>query len=160
MKKFLILISVMLILAGCGKKAEEAAKETAVKKVTVPELNWTYSIEEALKTAGEKNLTLLVNFTGSDWCGWCFRLRDEVFIHPEFIEYAKNSLVLVELDYPQKKEQTDEMKAYNRKILEKYGVRGFPTILLINKEGIEIGRTGYRQGGAAAYVEHIKSFIK
>ena len=71
LKKFLILISVILILAGCGKKAEEAVKETAVKeKVTVPELNWTYSIEEALKTANEKNLTLLVNFTGSDWCGW------------------------------------------------------------------------------------------
>ena len=151
----------MLILAGCGKKAEEATKETAVKeKVTVPELNWTNSIEDALKTAGEKNRTLLVNFTGSDWCSWCFRLRDEVFTRPEFIEYANNSLVLIELDYPQRKEQTDEMKAYNRKILEKYGVRGFPTILLINKEGNEIGRTGYKQGGAAAYVKHIKSFIK
>ena len=151
----------MLILAGCGKKTDEAVKETEEKeKVTVPELKWIYSIEDALKSAGEKNRTLLVNFTGSDWCSWCFRLRDEVFTRPEFIEYANNSLVLVELDYPQRKEQTDEMKAYNRKILEKYGVRGFPTILLINKEGNEIGRTGYKQGGAAAYVEHIKSFIK
>ena len=161
MKKMLITamlsLFVMTALVNCTKKAEESAP--AVKEEAAAELNWITNLEEGIERAKHENKTVLVNFTGSDWCGWCIKLKAEVFSKKEFIDYANSSLVMVELDFPQRIEQTQEVKDYNRKTLEKYGVRGFPTIILINGEGKEIGRTGYQQGGPLAYVEHIKSFI-
>jgi len=161
MKNLLIALLSLLLIVSCGSEKSDTktskVNQPAEKKVTA---EWITNLEEGIKKAAEENRTVLVDFTGSDWCGWCFRLRDEVFVQPEFIDYSSKSLVLVELDFPQRKEQTEETKKYNRKLLDKYGVKGFPTILIIDKEGKEIGRTGYRAGGAAAYVEHIKSFIK
>lgn len=162
MKKIIIAamlsLAVMTALVNCTKKAEEPAA-AAVTEETAVELNWLTNLEEGIEKAKNENKTVFVNFTGSDWCGWCIKLKAEVFSKKEFIDYANSSLVMVELDFPQRIEQTQEVKDYNRKTLEKFGVRGFPTILLINGEGKEIGRTGYQQGGPLAYIEHLKSFI-
>ncbi|MFO7811135.1 MAG: thioredoxin family protein [Candidatus Delongbacteria bacterium] len=164
MKRILIMavlaIMQVSLITGCTKKSEDEKENAAQPKKEVKETVWMNDLEKAIEKAAAEDKTVLVNFTGSDWCGWCMKLKAEVFSKDEFAEYAEGSLVLVELDFPQKKEQTDEIKKYNRKKLEKYGVRGFPTILLIDGEGKEIGRTGYQQGGPVAYVEHIKSFIK
>ena len=105
------------------------------------------------------NRAIFVDFTGSDWCGWCFKLDDEVFSQQEFIEYAQTNLILLELDFPRNIPQSEETKLYNRSILERYKVKGFPTILLLDKNGNELNRTGYQPGGAQKYVEHIKALI-
>ena len=107
----------------------------------------------------ENGKTVLVNFTGSDWCGWCIKLKSEVFNHKEFADYAEKHLVLVELDFPQRIEQSQETKDYNKATAQKFGIRGFPTIVLINGSGSEIAKTGYQEGGPLAYVEHLKGFI-
>jgi thioredoxin-related protein len=98
----------------------------------------------------------MLDFTGSDWCGWCIKLKKEVFSQEAFQEYAESELVLVELDFPRNKLQSDELKAQNQALAQKYGVRGFPTIILLSPEGELIARTGYRPGGAEAYVAHLK----
>jgi protein disulfide-isomerase len=156
-----LLIFVLLTAVSCGKKedAKQSGTETAVAE-KIQELSWITNLEEGIAKAKAENKTVLVNFTGSDWCGWCIKLKGEVFSKKEFADYAGSSLVLVELDFPQRKAQSEEVKTYNRKVLEKYGVQGFPTIILINGDGKQLGKTGYQQGGPLAYIEHLKGFIK
>ena len=122
-------------------------------------LSWNGNLEKAIEQAKKENKAVLVNFTGSDWCIWCKRLSAEVFQQKEFEEYAKKSLVLVMLDFPKDIEQTQETKEYNNKLAQKYGIQGFPTILLIDGQGKLVAQTGYQPGGAAKYVEHIKSYL-
>jgi thioredoxin-related protein len=122
-------------------------------------LNWNDNLEKAVEQAKKENKAVLVNFTGSDWCIWCKRLSAEVFQQKEFEEYAKKSLVLVMLDFPKDIQQSQETKEYNNKLAQKYGIQGFPTILLINSQGNLVAQTGYQPGGAAKYVEHLKSYL-
>ena len=127
-------------------------------KSTSDNLPWKENLDEALKTAQLENKTVLVNFTGSDWCIWCKRLNEEVFSKPEFAEYAEKNLVLVKIDFPRDKEQTQETKYYNQQLAAQYRVEGYPTIILLRKDGSALGYTGYVEGGAANYVQHLQSF--
>lgn len=123
-------------------------------------LNWLTDYKAAVKIAKKENKTILLNFTGSDWCKWCFRLTDEVFSKDTFKKYADKELVLVKVDFPRYKEQSADVKAFNRELMNKYGVRGFPTIILIDKNESKIGQTGYKAGGAQVYIEHLKAMYK
>jgi len=131
----------------------------AESKEKSEELNWLTNLEEAQQIAKEKGLPILIDFTGSDWCGWCIKLVDEIVSQQKFIEYAAGNLILVKLDFPKDIHQTEETKTYNRQLAEKYNIRGFPTIILIDAQGNEIARTGYQYGGAGNYIEHLKSLI-
>ena len=108
-----------------------------------------------MSKAAEQDKDLLMNFTGSDWCGWCMRLKDEVFTQPTFKKQAPQDFVLVELDFPQNKQQSEQIKAQNEKWAQKMQVQGFPTIVLADAEGRPYAFTGYREGGAESYVEHL-----
>jgi protein disulfide-isomerase len=121
---------------------------------------WLTDFEAAKKEAAARNVPILADFSGSDWCGWCIKLDNEVFSKDEFKAYAKENLVLFLADFPSRKPQSDEVKAQNEKLSSRYGIRGFPTVLLLDAEGNELERTGYQAGGAAAYVEHLKQLIK
>lgn len=120
---------------------------------------WLTDFEAAKEKAAETGKPMLLDFTGSDWCGWCIKLDDEVFSKSTFQEYADSELVLVEIDFPRGKEQSDAVKAQNKALAEKYEIRGFPTIVLLSPEGELIGTTGYRPGGADAYVAHLKEAL-
>lgn len=118
--------------------------------------SWGTDPEKAVAAAkGTKKLVLL-DFTGSDWCGWCIKLNKEVFMQPEFQEYAKENLVLVELDFPRRKAQDVATKARNEALASKYGVQGFPTIVVLNGEGKKVGELGYVKGGPAAFLAELK----
>lgn len=121
---------------------------------------WLTDLEVAKEKAKAENKTVLVDFTGSDWCSWCIKLDREVFSKNEFQEYAADELVLVEIDFPKRKSLSDEQMNKNKALMKKYGIRGFPTILLIASNGEIVGKTGYQRGGASKYVEHIESFLK
>lgn len=122
-------------------------------------LSWNENLEKAIEQAKKENKAVLVNFTGSDWCIWCKRLSAEVFQQKEFEAYAKDNLVLVMLDFPKDIQQSQQTKEYNNKLAQKYGIQGFPTILLIDGQGKLVAQTGYQPGGAAKYVEHLKSYL-
>ena len=122
-------------------------------------LDWKENLEQAVAQAKMENKAVLVNFTGSDWCIWCKRLNSEVFTQKEFEDYAKNNLVLVKLDFPKDIPQTNETKLYNNTLAQKFGIQGFPTILIMNSKGDLVAKTGYQPGGPAKYVDHIKSYL-
>jgi thioredoxin-related protein len=117
---------------------------------------WTSDFEAAKKQAAESGQDLLIDFTGSDWCGWCIKLKEEVFDHDPFKEGVKDKFVLVELDFPRdKSKQSEELQARNKELSDKYAVRGFPTILLADAQGRPFAQTGYQPGGPEKYVEHL-----
>lgn len=131
----------------------------AVTTSTHAASHWETDFEHAQKLASESGKYMLLDFTGSDWCGWCIRLKDEVFSKKSFLAYAKEKLVLVQVDFPRKKAQSKELKEQNRALASKYGIRGYPTIIILSPKGDFIQQTGYQAGGAEAYVEHLEELI-
>jgi protein disulfide-isomerase len=113
---------------------------------------WSEDYDKALAQAKAEKKLVLLDFTGSDWCGWCIKLDKEVFSQPEFAEYAKNNVVLVELDYPRSKEQTKEIKAQNAKLEKEYKIQGYPTIVVLDSAGKKVGELGYQPGGPKAFI--------
>ncbi|MGB6221650.1 thioredoxin family protein [Haloferula sp.] len=117
---------------------------------------WTHDYEAAKKQAAAENKDLLIDFTGSDWCGWCIKLNEEVFSHEEFKEGVKDEFILVELDFPKDSSKlSEETQKQNRELQQKYAVQGFPTILLTDSDGKPYARTGYQPGGPEKYVAHL-----
>ena len=130
-------------------------------------LTWHTDVKEALVVSNKENKPLLLFFTGSDWCGWCIRLQNEVLKTAEFKKWAAENVVLVELDFPRKNMQTPEMQNQNNQILQAFGVQGFPTIHLakaVQKEGQVnfqgLGSTGYVPGGPTAFLGVANSIIQ
>ncbi len=113
---------------------------------------WDDDYEKALEKAKTEKKMVLLDFTGSDWCGWCIKLDKEVFSKPEFKKYAKENLVLVEVDFPQNKSQSAKLKAQNSKLQKEHGVRGYPTIVVLDSEGKKVGQLGYQPGGPEAFI--------
>lgn len=124
------------------------------------ELGWLTDYKKALETARTEKKAVLVDFTGSDWCVWCIKLRKEVFETTEFSQYAKTNLVLLEIDFPNGKPQTDELRKQNRQLREQFGIEGFPTIVILDSEGKPLGRTGYIRGGPQPFIKEIESIKK
>ena len=118
---------------------------------------WYDDFDAATEVAKKEGKDLFVDFTGSDWCGWCVRLHDEVFGFEDFLTAVQKDFVLVALDYP----RGDEAKAKvpnperNDELSEKYNIQGFPTVLLMNADGEVFASTGYRQGGVEPYLAHV-----
>jgi len=121
---------------------------------------WETDFDKAQKKAAKEGKPMLVNFTGSDWCGWCVKLDGEVFSKKEFEAWAKKNVILVKLDFPRKSTQTAEEKKRNRELMKKYGVRGFPTILFIDAKGKVIGKSGYLKGGPSAWTKSADAILK
>jgi len=121
--------------------------------------HWQTDFATAKAQAKAEQKPMLLDFTGSDWCGWCIRLGDEVFSKKAFQEYAAESLVLVEIDFPSRKKQSADLKKQNDALAEKYSIEGFPTIVILSPDGKLIKKTGYRPGGPDAYVGHIKGIL-
>jgi len=113
----------------------------------------------ALKLAAEQKKPILADFAGSDWCGWCIKLDKEVFSQKFFKDYAAENFVLLLVDFPSQKKLSDAQTEQNESLARKYGVRGFPTVVLLDANGKELDRTGYRRGGPKAYVTHLKDLI-
>lgn len=120
---------------------------------------WIEDYDEAVAKATTSGKPILVNFTGSDWCGWCVRLKKEVFDTGIFTTWATDKVVLLECDFPRSRTLTPEQTAQNERLAERYGIRGFPTVLVLTAQGEEIARTGYRRGGAAAWIADLDATL-
>ena len=121
---------------------------------------WLTDLPKAqAKAKAEKKLVLL-DFTGSDWCGWCIKLKKEVFTKPEFVDYSKENLVLVEVDFPRNKKLSPPQQKANDALAEKYKVEGFPTLIVLNSEGKKIGELGYVEGGPKPFLQKLAKLKK
>ncbi len=121
---------------------------------------WTSNFEAAKKQAAAEKKSLLIDFTGSDWCGWCIKLNKEVFAHDAFKNGVKDKFILVELDFPRDKSKiTEEIAKQNEALQAEYSVQGFPTILIADEKGRPFARTGYKEGGPEVYVTHLNELL-
>jgi len=121
---------------------------------------WLTDYKKAQEEAKASNKLLLIDFTGSDWCGWCIRLDREVFAKPEFREYATQNFVLLEADFPRGKQLSAEVKAQNLELAQRYRIEGFPTIIVLDGTGKKVGELGYTPGGPAAFIAQLDKFRK
>jgi hypothetical protein len=100
---------------------------------------WHYDLDEARKLAGEQHKHILLNFSGSDWCGPCIMLRKEILDDPSFLQMADTSLILVNADFPRNKKNqlSRQQQALNDAMADKYNAQGkFPLTLLLDEKGI------------------------
>jgi protein disulfide-isomerase len=125
----------------------------ALLKTGAAELEWMTDLAKAQAKAKQEKKLVMLDFTGSDWCGWCIKLNKDVFTKAEFIEYAKNNLVPVEVDFPTRKEQSVAVKKANQALKAKYKVDGYPTIIVLNGEGKQVGELGYMSSPKAFIAE-------
>jgi len=126
-------------------------------QVSAAECEWMTDLAKAQEKAKAENKLVLVDFTGSDWCPPCKALSKNVFSSPEFSEFAKKNLVLVEVDFPRKKEQTEQVKKTNRELAKKHEIDGYPTVLVFDSNGKQLDKkVGYSGASAKDYVAQLQ----
>jgi protein disulfide-isomerase len=130
-------------------------------RVFADDTAWRSSFPEAADQASRGGKLLLLDFTGSDWCGWCMKLDAETFSRAEFLDYASRNLVLVKLDFPMHKAQSDDVKEANRALKRKYAVNGFPTVIIAKPDGTVLwSQPGYVPGGPRVMIDAVNQCRK
>ena len=125
------------------------------------ESGWVNDYKKARQDATANHKFLLLDFTGSDWCGWCIKFDKDVLSQPQFKNYAHDNLVLVELDFPRRKSLPVEETKQNRQLAQQYEVLGFPTIVVLNSSGQKVWQfDGYFPGGPDAFIEQLQKLPK
>lgn len=132
------------------------------------ELTWHTDMAKASELSIKEKKPLMLFFTGSDWCGWCIRLQNEVFKKDDFTKWAKENVILVELDFPRRTPQDEAVKMQNQQIQQIFKVRGYPTVWMVNPEETAegkinlnaLGSTGYVAGGPDKWLDAVNSIIK
>lgn len=120
---------------------------------------WPTDFDAARKVSQETGRPILANFTGSDWCPWCMKLRREVFATPAFRAWAAQNVVLLEVDFPHSP-LPRELASHNDSLRKRYGVQGFPTVLFLSsRDASEIGRAGYAPGGPDAWIANARQVL-
>jgi thioredoxin-related protein len=144
MKK-IFLLNILFIMAIVTYGQDSHQTTTLDSDTITKELRWIKDFEKAQKLAKKKHKPLLVFFTGSDWCGPCRILHKDFLESKEFIELAKKELILYEANFPRRTDLVSpEQKKVNYEIKRKYAIRGYPTILILNSDGVEVARrSGY-----------------
>jgi len=144
------------------------AQEKKVEFKEAQDDNWLVDIDEAYKISKKTDRPILANFTGSDWCGWCKKLRAEVFNKPEFKKWAEENVVLLELDFPRRTKLPAQQMDQNRGLQQAFQVRGFPTIWVFSLDKPDeaknyaitaYGKTGYLSGGASNFTKEVDKMI-
>ncbi len=122
---------------------------------------WMVDYAAAVEKAKAEKKPILINFTGSDWCGWCVKMDEETFSKPAFQELAAQRLVLLEVDFPRNKSQPPKLKKQNKELQEKFNVKGFPTFVVINPNGKVLAeQSGYIPGGPEGLRNWLKSALQ
>ena len=131
-----------LLMAFGGTAVGKREGSVSVPLPGPPKAIWITDYKKAQEEAKANHKLVLLNFTGSDWCGPCIKLDKEILSKPELAEYAANNLVLVELDFPRRKQLADSVRQQNEVMAERYQIQRFPTIIVLNGEGQKVGELG------------------
>ena len=132
-------------------------------KASMP--NWGVNLDSVYVQSSETGKPILANFTGSDWCGWCIKLKNEVFSKPEFKEWASENVILLEIDFPRRFRLPETIAKQNRELQQSFGVRGYPTIWVFSIEKDKqsgqksikgLAQTGYVAGGPKAWINDLE----
>jgi protein disulfide-isomerase len=121
--------------------------------------SWLEDFGLAQELAVQMKRPVLVDFTGSDWCTWCMKLDAEVFNTDAFKKAAADGLILVKVDFPKRKQVTDEQKQRNETLRKQFEVSGFPTVIVLDSAGAKLGTLGYMEGGPTAFLARLKEIL-
>ena len=155
MKKSLYVAMAIGLLAVCGQAQSWANKEKAPEKTK----GWITDFEQAKKEAEAFKQPIFAFFTGSDWCGWCVKLKKEALDTKDFEKFAADNLILFEADFPRSKKVPEKVASQNKALASQYRVGGYPTVYLLDATGTQLGKTGYKEGGSEAYVKHLTELL-
>lgn len=153
---YLFVVSSLMMASGCTKSSlrelpflrtvddtEDAIEQSLASSDAIPLTIWHDSFETALQVSRDTGKPILADFTGSDWCTWCIKLRKDVFETPEFKDWARENVVLLELDYPKRAMQSAAIRKQNKDLSDRYNISGYPTVLFFDSEGEVLGKLGY-----------------
>tara|TARA_B100000900_G_scaffold387896_1_gene379505 strand:+ start:262 stop:792 length:531 start_codon:yes stop_codon:yes gene_type:complete len=172
--KNILLICCLLFFTKLHSQQNSVKTLTANENNVEQALTWHDDLKKAIPLSINNNKPLLLFFTGSDWCGWCIRLQREVFKFEEFKKWANDNVILVELDYPRRKQLAPNITKQNREIQQIFGVRGYPTVWLVTPQIIKsndpenpadrinflkLGTLGYVAGGPEKWINTASSFL-
>ncbi len=152
---------VVTFAAVVAAKSSSDSEKVALEGAEVGK--WTMDYEAARQLAEEKDLPMLLNFTGSDWCGWCQLMDEKVFAEEEWKKYASEHAVLVTLDFPKDEGIVPEKYvARNQKLREKFGVGGYPTYVILDSDGeTKLGQLGAsRDAEPASFINDFKRVVQ
>lgn len=129
----------------------------AVAQVCAEEGGWLTDLSKAQVKAKSEKKMVLMDFNGSDWCPPCKALRKNVLNSQTFLDFAKDNLVLVDVDFPRHAQQTEELKKANKALSEKYSIEGFPTVIVLSSDGKELKKVvGYDGQSAKEFVAELQ----
>jgi protein disulfide-isomerase len=122
------------------------------------ELNWFTDLPKAQAEAKAEKKSVLLFFHGSDWCPSCVEMQRDVFGSAEFAEYARQALILVDVDFPEKTKQPGELKRANLALAAKFNVAdSYPAVVLLEETGATaFQESGYTGGGPAILMANLK----
>ena len=171
---YLVILSGIVIIGamGCTKSSLKdlslfrGGKNVPVEKVarstdasdTSKMLVWHESFEAAKTASLQSGKPILADFTGSDWCHWCIKLKEDVFEKEDFKNWASQNVTLLELDFPNDSTQSPAVKKQNAELAKKYNVRGYPTVLFLTSQGEVLGKLGYEKD-AKTWVQAAEKLI-
>lgn len=147
MKKLVFVLS--LLVAAQVSFAQEYKAENE---------GWLVNLEEAYAQSKKTGKPILANFTGSDWCGWCKKLTASVFVHKEFKDWASKNVVLLELDFPRRKQLPAEIKQQNASLQQAFQVRGYPSVWLFDLDKDAEGKFNISAHGKTGYTKTVPEF--
>lgn len=149
MFRFLLALSLLLGFGAVG----------AIEPQSTSKINWLTNYDEAVNQSRSTGKPILLFFTGSDWCGWCHKLENEVLNTVEFADSINDKFIFVTVDFPLKSPLDPATAKQNKELQQKFDVRGYPTIILVDSEQKQLGTTGYRPGGAKAYADFLLKIV-
>ena len=148
MKKIVFLLLTVLSIS-C--QMNTTSKDQEPKKL------WQTNVQQAIEEAKQTGKPIFAFFTGKEWCSLCKKLDRQILSQQPFIEYAKENLILLELDFPRGRKNLPKEQLV---LARKFKIKGYPTVILMDSETNLLGQTGYEYMNPEQYVAHIQTFIK
>ena len=148
----LLFVSTLLLPSASFRLHAEAKTPSSIA--------WTENYKEASALAKKENKPIFLFFTGSDWCPWCKRIDKEILTTADFANLLTGELVFVKADFPQNIPQDPSLEVQNEELKTTFGIKGFPTIVLPDPNGKEIGRMGYEKGGGKAFADKVQKKLR
>lgn len=121
--------------------------------------NWFTDLESAQTFAQQNDGEILIVFSGSDWCKPCIKFKKDILLAPTFVDYAKNKVAILYLDFPTRKKNrlSKEATKYNESMAEKYNKQGaFPKIVLMDKNGTVLSHPQFKEQSPADFIAEIQ----
>lgn len=125
-----LIIVAFALLVSSNAIAQHGAGKAGKDKGLV----WYTDLKKANDVSMAEKKPIFAFFTGSDWCGWCKKLQRDVFVKSAFIEWANKNVVLLELDFPRRKQLPPAQAQQNAELRNGFKVSGYPTIWLFTME--------------------------